>query len=92
MAFIMTGGTLLPSRSHCWAYVPQRMKSSGKAQIRFSSAMVNLRFSVPLFISVVRPAITAGLGLLLLLYFFGNAPDWTSTSEMQLNDPVRRID
>ena len=46
MAFIISGGTEFPSRSHCCAYVPVRMKSSGNAQMRRSSAIVNFRRSV----------------------------------------------
>src|SRR6185312_8850594 len=45
-ARIITGGTARPHRSHCCAYVPARMKSSGKEQIRRSSAIVNFRISV----------------------------------------------
>jgi hypothetical protein len=43
---IITGGTELPRRSHCCAYDPFSTKSSGNAQILFSSSIVNLRFCV----------------------------------------------
>ncbi len=41
----MRGGTAFPSLAHCCAQDPTRTKSSGKAQILRSSAIVNLRRS-----------------------------------------------
>jgi len=42
---IITGETGLPRPAHCSAYLPVSLKSFGNEQMRFNSAIVNLRFS-----------------------------------------------